>query len=226
MGFEAIYKQTVTVFNRVFSGNKIFWYPTVIERVHLVIDRSIMISTYGEQASDNAMLHIQYQPSGDGGIVGGKRYLTPKVYRNIGNPNSDITFAFGDDFDFIMSGVYSEDTIKSSVKSESITATVSKDKWGKSRLGETGTYELVYTANGWTYQGSSVNLTNLGVTVTGTPAVNDKIIVKYTTKDGPIDDDDYKSGFFNYMNKTHDEVFAITNVSKFNLLPHFEITAR
>ena len=41
-----------------------------------------------------------------------------------------------------------------------------------------------------------------------------------------IDDDDFKGGFFNYMNKTYDEVFAITNVSKFNLIPHFEITAK
>lgn len=152
MGFESLYKQTVTVFNRVETAETTLWYPTVIENVHLIIDRAIIISTYGEQAQDNAKLHIRYVPSGDDAIVAGKTYMTPKVFRKQGNPSSDITFAFGDRFDFIMAGAYGES--------------------------------------------------------------------------GPFDDDDFKGGFFNYMNKTYDEVFAITNVSKFNLIPHFEITAK
>ena len=152
MGFEAIYKQTVTVFNRVIDGEKTYWYATVIPNVHLIIDRSIIISTYGEQSADNAKLHIQYSLSGEDAIVVGKTYMTPKVFRSSGDPSANITFAFGDEFDFIKSGAF---------------------------------------------EGS-----------------------------GPFDDDDYKGGFFNYMNKTYDEVFAITNVSKFNLIPHFEIVAR
>lgn len=152
MGFEAIYKQTVTVFNRVDEDGTIMWYPTVIENVHLIIDRAIIISTYGEQSSDNAKLHIKYEPSEDGDIVAGKVYMTPKMFRNSGEPSNNITFAFGDKFDFIMSGAFEEE--------------------------------------------------------------------------GPFKDDDYKGGFFNYMNKTYDEVFAISNVSKFNLIPHFEILAR
>lgn len=152
MGFESLYKQTVTIFNRVETNEATLWYPTVIENVHLMIDRAIIISTYGEQSQDNARLHIRYAPSGEDAIVAGKIYMTPKVFRASGNPANNITFAFGDAFDFIKSGAYSES--------------------------------------------------------------------------GPINDDDYKGGFFNYMNKTYDEVFAITNVSKFNLLPHFEITAK
>ena len=155
-GFDAIYKQTVTLFNRKDVNGVTFWYATVLNGVHLKIDRSIIISTYGEQAADNAMLHIQYEPSGDNAVVsvsGGSRiYMMPKVYRSSGDPDSNITFAFGDKFDFIYAGVYGES--------------------------------------------------------------------------GPFNDEDYKDGFFNYMNKTYDEVFAITNCSKFNLIPHFEITAR
>lgn len=152
MGFEQIYKQTVTVFNRVKSNDDTFWYPTVIENVHLITDRSIIISTYGEQSADNAKLHIRYKPVSGSAVVNGKTYMPPKQFRAEGTPGGNITFAFGDDFDFIMEGAYSEA--------------------------------------------------------------------------GPIDDAAYKNGFYNYMNKTYDNVFAITSVSKFNLLPHFEISAR
>ena len=151
-GFDAIYKQTVTVFNRKDVDGVTYWYPTVLSGVHLVIDQSIIISTYGEQAQDNAMLHVMYKKVGKDAVIGGKTYMTPKAFRASGDPSENITFSYGDNFDFIMSGAYS-----------------------------------------------------------GT---------------GPINDTEYKHGFFNYMNKTYDEVFAITRVAKFNLIPHFEITAR
>lgn len=41
----------------------------------------------------------------------------------------------------------------------------------------------------------------------------------------PISDGDYKDGFFNYMNKNHDYVFAISTATFFSAIPHFEITA-
>ena len=156
-GFDALYKQTVTLFNRVDVNGVTYWYPSVIAGVHLIIDRAIIISTYGEQATDNARLHIQYEPSEDGAVVtladGSKRtYMTPKTFRASGDPDENITFSFGDNFDFIMEGMYSEP--------------------------------------------------------------------------GPINDEAYKSGFFNYMNKNFDNVFAISSVSKFNLIPHFEIAAK
>ncbi len=151
-GFDAIYKQTVTLFNRFKKEDAIYWYPTVLENVHLIIDRSILIATYGEHCSDNARLHVRYLPDGNDAIIGDKKYRLPKEFAREGDPGSDITFAFGDDFDFIMEGEF----------------------------------------------GSTV----------------------------PVPDADYRSGFFNYMNRTYDNVFAITSVSKFNLLPHFEIGAR
>ena len=231
-GFDALYKQTVTLFNRKDVGGVTYWYVSVLSGVHLIIDRGIIISTYGEQATDNAKLHIQYSPTGDGGLItlanGTKKsYLKPKVFRATGNPDSNITFAFGDNFDFIMDGVFTEETLTATVKSDAnVTASVSDQRWKKSRFGKTGTYVFVYNGSGWTYGGVAINLANIGVTVTGTPNVNDTITVKYVSSDGPICDNDYKSGFFNYMNKTYDNVFAITTVSKFNLIPHFEIAAK
>ena len=227
-GFDAIYKQTVTLFNRKDVNGVTFWYPSVISGVHLKIDRSIIISTYGEQAQDNAMLHIRY---GGGDVIRladgrAKVYMTPKVFRRSGDPERNITFAFGDNFDFIVSGEFSDELLGCVVKGENITASVSEKRWKCSRFGKTGSYVFTYSGTEWMYGGNPVNLASCGVTVTGTPATNDTITVKYSSAEGPFCDDDYKSGFFNHMNREYDEVFAITNCSKFNLIPHFEITAR
>ena len=40
-----------------------------------------------------------------------------------------------------------------------------------------------------------------------------------------IDDNDYPQGFYNYMNETHD-VYAISSVAKYSVIPHFEVMAR
>ena len=155
-GFDAIYKQTVTVFNRKEIGGTIYWCPNVIRNVHLIVDRSIIISTYGEHAQDNAKLHIRFVPVGDSVNIstdsGSKVYMTPKEFKRSGDVSGNITFAFGDEFDFIMEGEYEER--------------------------------------------------------------------------GIVNDEEYRDGFFNYMNFNYDNVFAITQVSKFNLIPHFEIAAR
>ena len=42
----------------------------------------------------------------------------------------------------------------------------------------------------------------------------------------PVSDDNYTNGFYSYMNETYDYVFAVTNVSKFSVIPHFEVMAK
>ncbi len=157
MGFEKIYTQTITLFNRKEENGEVVWYPTVIDGVHLTMDRSIIISTYGEQATDNAMLNIRYSKSGSGPLItvrGGmsKVYKNPKEFRVSGDPAVEISFQMGDEFDFVMEGVYEDG--------------------------------------------------------------------------GPISDEDYRNGFFNYMNRNYDNVFAISKVSRYDLIPHFGIAAR
>lgn len=44
--------------------------------------------------------------------------------------------------------------------------------------------------------------------------------------DIPIMDDDYTGGFYSYMNNNYDNVFAITSVSKFSVIPHFEVVGK
>ena len=42
----------------------------------------------------------------------------------------------------------------------------------------------------------------------------------------PINDDDYPDGFFDYISNQFDYVFAITSVSEFSVIPHFELTGK
>lgn len=226
-GFDALYKQTITLFNRKRENGALMWYPFVISGVHLIMDKSIIISTYGEQSQDNARVHIQYVPSGDSAVVGEKKYLLPKVWEKSGNPALNFTLGFGDNFDFIMEGVYSEDSLTCEVKASSqITASVDEDQFKAAISRTTGTYEFVYGEESWMYLSVDVNIERYGITVDGTPESGDKIILQYVSADEPIADDNYKNGFYNYMNKSYDNVFAISTVSKFNLIPHFEIGAK
>ncbi len=45
---------------------------------------------------------------------------------------------------------------------------------------------------------------------------------------GIIADADYDrdGGFYAFMNRTRDDVFAVTSVSRFSLIPHFEVTGK
>lgn len=42
----------------------------------------------------------------------------------------------------------------------------------------------------------------------------------------PIMDEDYRNGFYDYMNQNYDFVFSITSVSILSVIPHFEIVGR
>ena len=42
----------------------------------------------------------------------------------------------------------------------------------------------------------------------------------------PIDDAEYTNGFYDYLNKRHDNVFAVTSVAEYSLIPHLEIMAK
>ena len=129
-GFDAIYKQTVTLFRRHERDGEGFWYPFVLRNVHLIIDGSKGFSSNGEQSRDTMRLHVRYTSedlnvessrvgSGRAGkaVVGidvptaryaaavdGLRYMLPKEWKREGNPEKNFTFGYGDDFDFVVEG--------------------------------------------------------------------------------------------------------------------------
>jgi hypothetical protein len=44
---------------------------------------------------------------------------------------------------------------------------------------------------------------------------------------GVVNDSDYQNeGFYNYMNRTHDYVFAVSSVAIYSMIPHFEIMGK
>lgn len=44
---------------------------------------------------------------------------------------------------------------------------------------------------------------------------------------GIVTDEEYgDEGFYNYMNRTHDYVFAISAVAQYSIIPHFEIMGK
>ncbi|MBR3585299.1 MAG: hypothetical protein IKO00_04700 [Oscillospiraceae bacterium] len=167
-GFEAIYKQTVTLFNRVnqpHHDDESLWYPTVLTGVHLITDESASWNNNGGMKNDNVRLHVRYLVSGTDAMIKckdpgtevyfDKKYVLPKDYRRLLRPEEAITFQFGSkDFDFFIEG-------------------------------------------------------------------------EFTDFPTPISDSAFtRRGFMDYLNSRYDHVFAITSVSKYNLIPHFEIMAR
>lgn len=109
-----MYDKTVTVFNKYTdqTGN-IHWYPHVLHRVDLIVDKAANIAKTGLDSADTAKLHIKYHIDDGKKIIGSLPWLPPKEWER--QPNDElsesITFDSGD---FFMEGEYSIDPIKDS----------------------------------------------------------------------------------------------------------------
>lgn len=44
--------------------------------------------------------------------------------------------------------------------------------------------------------------------------------------EGPVSDGEYRDGFYSWMNKTKDDVYAITSVARYSVIPHFEVMGK
>lgn len=101
-----MYSDVITLFNRYDMGGDDVWHPTVLRGVDLNIDKAAIVAKYGENATDNARLHVRY--TSDDGVVkiGGKTYLPPKEFKaqNSAVAAKCITFATGQNFDFFIVG--------------------------------------------------------------------------------------------------------------------------
>lgn len=62
-----MYKDTVTLFNRRKGTREQgdTWYPSVLRNVNLLVDKAAVLSKYGADASDNAVLNVRYQVTAD-----------------------------------------------------------------------------------------------------------------------------------------------------------------
>lgn len=109
-----MYKDTVTIFNRyVDSMENTMWFPHVLTNVNLVIDRAVIVSKYGEESNDNAVLNIKYKCENEKFFINDKEYLMPKEWER--QPNDllvdFLTFKSGNEFDFFILGDYGSNEI-------------------------------------------------------------------------------------------------------------------
>lgn len=152
-----MYKDTITLFNRHEGEEGDTWYPSILHNVDLNTDRAAILSKYGAESADGAILHIRYEQYPGRKIVGNKTWKPPKEWEADPDKAKTLTFTPGDRFDFF---------------------------W----LGDWGNEEPVYDSS---YSGTS------------------------------------STGFYNFMNKNHDFVFAITSVGgPYSVIPHFEILGK
>lgn len=101
-----MYNDTVTLFNRKEGarGQGDTWYPSVLRNVNLLTDKAAILSKYGADAADNAVLNIRYQVDGEKKMVGEKRWQSPKAWQQSDDPANSLTFADGEAFDFFWLG--------------------------------------------------------------------------------------------------------------------------
>lgn len=110
-----MYNDTVTIFNGYESSLGLVWYPTVIKGVNVIMDKSAIVSNYGAESQDNAVVNIRYTLEDGQIMIGKKKWLPPKKWADQTNDllPQTITFASGKDADFFLVGDYgSEEPIK------------------------------------------------------------------------------------------------------------------
>ena len=118
-GFEVLYKQTVTLFNRIKGpDDETIWYPTVLKGVHLIDSHSSSWNNQGGASGSTAELRVWYSINNGKIMIAGKPYYEPKQYRSLAEPQKAITFAFGhdDDCDFFVEGAF--DNFKGSISDD------------------------------------------------------------------------------------------------------------
>ena len=98
-----MYKDTVTLFCRKVGDRDTgdTWYPTILPNVNLMIDRASIVSRYGPESNDSAVLSVKYIPDGKNKRVGKKLWKAPTEWEN---PETEITFRSGNNFDFFWLG--------------------------------------------------------------------------------------------------------------------------
>lgn len=102
-----MYKDTVTIFNRYQDANRrVMWYPTVLHRVNLNMDKAAIIAKYGPQSADNAVLNVKYRIVDGNKTIGDKVWLPPKEWIELGDTkvSEALTFTSGNKFDFFWAG--------------------------------------------------------------------------------------------------------------------------
>ncbi|SET71122.1 hypothetical protein SAMN05443270_1070 [Lacrimispora sphenoides] len=101
-----MYTDTVTIFNKLQTGQVITWYPTVLHNVDLNVDKGANVTKTGLESADTAKLHIRYTLV-DGAItIAGKPYKRPKEWATQIEAEIAASLTFTGGTDFFIRGEY------------------------------------------------------------------------------------------------------------------------
>lgn len=103
-----MYKDTITVFNR--DGD--VWYSTILHGVNVNIDKSSVVKQYGESSQDLLVLNVPLADGSPGaGIPGNEAvWLPPKEWQRLQDKTGNVTFTYGNAFDFVWVGEWNGDS--------------------------------------------------------------------------------------------------------------------
>ena len=185
-----MYDKTITVFNKYTNENdEIYWYPTVIENVQLIVDKSANVAKTGLENADTASLHI--------------RFHTCSKQRSEDEVSVWLDIQGDAILDVDGNRILIYEPIDTLEKYKYVIA-------GKKYL----------PPKEWSSQPDDI-LPHIVTLASGDFFIEGKYSME------TISDEDYRSrvdgGFYDYMNKKHDNVFLITSVGMYTLIPHFEI---
>ena len=65
-----MYKDTITLFNRLRGREGDTWYPTILRGVNLNIDKGAIAEKYGSDTQDNAVLNVRFTKTNSGIMIG------------------------------------------------------------------------------------------------------------------------------------------------------------
>lgn len=105
-----MFSDTITLFNRRYLETGDLFYPTVISGVDFNADLAQIITRFGAESKNRAILHIPFITVNGDPMIASKTYLNPKVWQRqtlAADFSSSITFTAGQEFDFFILGSWS-----------------------------------------------------------------------------------------------------------------------
>lgn len=120
-----MYNDTITLFCQYRDRHRnVYWYPTILHGVNLIMDKAAIVAKYGPETDDSASLNVKcifengsiLIPTGmldaEGNPVT-KKWLPPKEWDNQTNDDyaKTITFTDGTMFDFFFAGEWENEEV-------------------------------------------------------------------------------------------------------------------
>lgn len=195
-----MYNKTITLFNRYNSRAGDMWYPTIIRNVDLIVDKALIVAKLGENSSDKAMLHVKYSIGyGNTAAPDEELYPSDTLYPGMTVPG---VITPSDE-------LFPSNALYPGAKVDDSYAVIAGKKYLPPKR--------------WDRQTND----KLAKTLTFTSGQNfDFFIVGEYDDTEPIADNDFDDGFYDYMNRQLDEVYAVTSVAMYGLIPHLEVIAK